>query len=158
MKKLIGTFLFVATFATSAHAAPELFCSYGEVGAPTDYTAGVFDKLRANCEDVHGNQYTLAMDGIGLGLRWNPAEAFTLSCPFVRTSRLVSLPFEGLRISVADVAGADFAVVVNKNLGTCVLTGIDFGFGASVTVDKMTVQAVTPAPTPCPCDTSVSAN
>jgi len=139
MKKFALTLLLVLT-SSKAFAAPELFCRYQVKNSPVDnYTAGVKDKLEGNCKDLHGNQYRLAFEGIGLGLRLNTIELFTLSCPLVRKSILTSHSFRGLRVSASYLIGADVAILSNQNLGFCLLTGVVGGAGASVTIDKMSV-------------------
>ena len=139
-KNILGLALTISLLASQSQAAPELACSYKDFSQDPDSISAIHDRLQADCTDRKGDQYQVTLVGVGIGLRITYAEGFILTCPLVEKSNFVTESYEGLRLDSSYIVGPDVAILSNKNLGFCALTGAGFGFGVSVSVDRMTIE------------------
>ncbi len=95
------------------------------------------EHLLARCKSKHG-LYDIDFVGIGPGLRISSSNMI-ISCPFVRKNKIEGT-YIGVKASAVAGIGATVAVVSNKRLGVCSITGLEVGLGASVTIGRMTIN------------------
>lgn len=134
----------MALITTSVvHAAPSLLCRARWDGA-SDGNNGAFligENMEADCSTKINREERSAsvyFFGVGPGLRISD-ERFILSCPLVRKSKMNGA-FYGIKVAAVAGIGAHVGVFTNQRLGVCVLTGVDIGVGAEVTIGKMEVN------------------
>ena len=116
----------------NAHASPGMIC-----GGISD-SAGK-DEASGECYTEGGQSYHYEMTGIGIGLQ-SSLQGFAIYCPNVRKSRMSTMDFYGLEVTASPLLGAEAAVFSNRHLGTCIMTGLNFGLGVSVNIDRLSFR------------------
>jgi hypothetical protein len=101
------------------------------------------------------DEYSVQIEGFGLGIRIAAMEALTIVCPTVRARALGvetfvnkrgkikkgAETFYGVKATAAMAIGVDGAVFANNKGGICVLVGAQLaGFGAGVSFPKITFE------------------
>ena len=128
----LGLISATSGFSNNAHAASSMLCT------GTSQT-GIFDDASGQCTTTDGQSYRYEIHGVGIGLQ-ESASAFALVCPNVRKSRLDKYEFYGIEATATVLLGAQVAVFTNKHLGTCLMTGLNAGIGASINIDSLSFR------------------
>jgi hypothetical protein len=137
----------------SAYAAPPLFCgSRGMTDVPSSHIL-VAGRYETNCLIAHfdpsdpgvarsSGHYNVSIEGFGPGMDASLVNIGLINCPLVHKSKLTKSPFYGIDAEVDALAvGVNVGVFVNKNLGVCFVTGLDFiGLGVSLKGAKLTFR------------------
>ena len=109
----------------------------GSVGAV------VMDRMAALCQS-NGQLYSFVYEGGGVALHYDNAY-FTLSCPLIfkrRFDKENGAYFFGEKVSLQAGAGVTEGVFLNHALGTCILSGLTIGGGASVSLGLLHIEKV----------------
>lgn len=144
MKALLISLL--ALGSISSFAAVNLSCKHtdpwGNYGATSDEHLMVVGNTLLDCSDKNDVKYTVALVGVGPGMRYTSNGIIGLTCPTVSKAKLNNkgrINLGAVRVAASVVGGGNVAVALNHRGGVCLMGGLEFGAGFSVVVGKMSI-------------------
>jgi hypothetical protein len=128
--------LLIPLLAGSAHAA-SLTCKRDDAGPMEDKQGADYTAVVADYVDAYCGQYSIRIEGIGLGARIALSSRFVIACPGSDDPRGV---YYGLKADAAALFGLGGALYFGKQ-GVCAVGSGSFAsFGADVTFSSLVIR------------------